>query len=384
MNRAESFDNSKLTNSENAAQNMMKKRRDPKSMSIEELEDYINKNKSKLRNMDDGNNLTTNNKSLNSSFQSQKNTNLSFNINNLMENKFGIMKKISDNINPSSCKENNLNQMPLSFSPKNDNKNLFSVNNFLQKQDHNNQINNINPFLKSTNEDDMSKYKIPQINLPLQSHLNPNINQSSNNNILSLMQNQIQNSSNHTNTNNNNTNSAAASNYLKTLQEKIKSLSLENEELKTSFVQINEILEKERKEFTEKIQNENDKFLELEQSLRNQLQEYENENKLLGNELDEMKIKISFLNTNMNLLENEKERHLDQNALDKESFQERINNLFNDVENRKLDLVGLQKENLMLKEKCNQMKEMNLKMEKEREDLLSVHKYKIFINLLRI
>jgi hypothetical protein len=146
------------------------KRRDPKNMTMEELDEYINKNKIKLKQQDEN--------KPNNSFQSQKNYSFI--------DAPKSLNKTSDNIKIESDKHMSMNY-------------------------------NYNPFLKDTNTSNISCE-----------------NNSDNEEKYKFKSNQSLKDSNF----------SAANNYLKALQEKIKILTLENEEVKKNFIDVSEILEK--------------------------------------------------------------------------------------------------------------------------------------------
>ncbi len=58
---------------------------------------------------------------------------------------------------------------------------------------------------------------------------------------------------------------------------------------------------------------------------------------------------MSLLNTNITMLENEKDRHLEQNAVDKMNLQEQIENLIKISEEDKKRLLSLSNENNQLR-----------------------------------
>jgi chromosome segregation ATPase len=151
--------------------------------------------------------------------------------------------------------------------------------------------------------------------------------------------------------NNTATNSASATNnYIKALQDKIKSLQQENEDVKKSFIDVSELLEKERSDFQTKLIREVNNTLENEKSLKRDIEELMADNRLLSENYNELKVKLSLLNTNVNLLENEKERHLEQNAMDKQNLQEEIQNLMQMGDDDKRRLLNLNNENGMLRQ----------------------------------
>lgn len=330
---------------------MTRRRKDPKSMTTEELEEYINRNRN-----------DSNNKSLNSSFQSQKN-NLSFTAGNILNN---LNKK-----NEFDSNSNNITNNELSKNLEGLNYNYSNVNNpFLMNNTHNtNGTNTQNLNVVSSNFQNFKNSSTPYLNTnasnisidPMsdgeekylkfkQKVLPPSFNNPNN----SFSNNNLDNSLIGGNKNSNQ-NSTAANNYLKALQEKVKVLQTENDELKKIFIEVSELLEKERSEFQKKLLNEVNKTTELEKSLKNELISYENENKQLNNEINELQVKISLMNTNMSILENEKGRHLEQNAVDKDNLQNQIDMLIEENEENKERLISVSNENNLLREKLTRV-----------------------------
>ena len=96
--------------------------------------------------------------------------------------------------------------------------------------------------------------------------------------------------------------------YIQELESKINYLENENEELKRNFAQLSELLEKERNEQQNKIQ---------EILYRNE-QKFLADNKNLLKQIDDLKLQDSINKTHISMLNSEKERHIEQNAIDKE------------------------------------------------------------------
>ena len=91
-------------------------------------------------------------------------------------------------------------------------------------------------------------------------------------------------------------NSKSASEYLNSLHLKMRELTNENQELKYNFIQVNEILEKEKSDFNKK---------------------------------------INILNSSIEILEKEKAKHIQQNIIEKENYENIIQSLKN--ENNKMN-----------------------------------------------
>jgi len=89
--------------------------------------------------------------------------------------------------------------------------------------------------------------------------------------------------------------------------------------------------------------------------LKNNLRELENDNKILADNYNELKMKISLMSTNINILENEKDRHLEQNAIDKQNLEEQIDSLLKSSEENKMRIVTLSNENNNLKNQISKV-----------------------------
>jgi hypothetical protein len=390
----------------------LKKRKDPKSMTTEELEEYINRNKS--------------DKSFNSSFHSQKNLNYSFTgglrkdkdkekeneslINNnevnsklggLNYNYLGTSSTSNFNTNlAQGANTNNLNNTSILANTNNlamnNVNNPFLMNNAsnLENQKNNNlnasnlnlnnqsinmpptspyareqlntQTSNISNDHISDGEDKYLKFKPKQYNVNSTPSLNNsinNFNNSPNKNLTTFNPGSSNTSSTYQgaqtvtqNTNSPSLNSNAASNYLKSLQEKTKFLSQENEELKKNFVEVSEMLEQERSDYQKKLLNEINKTTELEKGLKSEISSLENENKSLVDEVNELRRKLSLLNSNLSILESEKGRHLEQNAVEKENLQNEISGLYQENDDFKKRINSLSNENEILREKLDKVR----------------------------
>ncbi len=81
----------------------------------------------------------------------------------------------------------------------------------------------------------------------------------------------------------------------------------------------------------------------------------EKENKNLNDNYNEIYMKLSLMNTNMMILEKEKGRHLEVNAVEKEKFQVQIENLFIQNEEAEKIIQNTNIENQGLYEKINKV-----------------------------
>lgn len=103
------------------------------------------------------------------------------------------------------------------------------------------------------------------------------------------------------------------------------------------------------------MQNETTNFTNMEMKLRNQIAELEKENKNLNDSYNEIYMKLSLMNTNMMILEKEKGRHLEVNAVEKEKFQAQIENLMIQNEEAEKIIQNVNSENQSLYEKLNKV-----------------------------
>lgn len=150
--------------------------------------------------------------------------------------------------------------------------------------------------------------------------------------------------------------------YVKELEAKVENLYNENEELKNNFRQLSQILEKERNEFNNRLQ----------EILRNQELKFMEQSKALLKQIDDLKLENSISKTNLTILNSEKERHIEQNAIDKEYYEGQINNLIKENEELKLEM----------KEKVNNFSSVIKEQEKslENEYKIQLKSYKEIIN----
>ena len=91
--------------------------------------------------------------------------------------------------------------------------------------------------------------------------------------------------------------------YVKELEAKVENLYNENEELKNNFQKLSQILEKERIEFNNRLQ----------EILRSQEMKFMEDNKSLLKQIDDLKLENSISKTNLTILNSEKERQYRQN-----------------------------------------------------------------------
>ena len=177
--------------------------------------------------------------------------------------------------------------------------------------------------------------------------------------------------------------------YVKELEAKVENLYNENEELKNNFQKLSQILEKERIEFNNRLQ----------EILRSQEMKFMEDNKSLLKQIDDLKLENSISKTNLTILNSEKERHIEQNAIDKEYYEGQIKNLIKENEELKQEMkVKVSNFSSVIKEQEKSLeneykiqlksyKEIINRNEKEKKDLIKkyetkLHELQIKINRL--
>ena len=80
---------------------------------------------------------------------------------------------------------------------------------------------------------------------------------------------------------------------------------------------------------------------ELEKHLRYEISLLKEENLKLGQSFQTISSEYSILKNSYNLIEKEKARHLEQNAIDKEDFKIRIKDINKENQNLKLEITKL-------------------------------------------
>ena len=360
--------------------NITKRKKNPRDMTIEELEEYIQKNKNKNYNP-----YNTESRSLNSSFTSNNhfglfnekfkenfdnNSNKSFhqktfsvgknniqneevlnkenkdvNVNNITNNnnfenknnnKFTLIENIVQNSpfikSNSSSKNNTLNTISKEEENLNKNQNNFNYQN-------NNNLNN-NNFTNPLNNSAQKPFNSFNFYSNIINKQNE-FNNTNNNNLNSYNSNNTQSTINNSENNNLNTNSKAINDYIKSLQEKIKFLENENEELKKNYFQISARYDTERTLNLNKTNSNN------------------NENELIKKN-SEFQIQLNLCQKNISMLEIEKNRHLEQNAIDKENFMneiEKLKNINNEL-------------NEKYNNKCEEFDKIRAQYENERNEMI--------------
>lgn len=114
-------------------------------------------------------------------------------------------------------------------------------------------------------------------------------------------------------------NSKAASEYIKTLQDKIQKIQKENSDLKKELVKLNKLLSKERNERNDPNFTSSDNKSQIDQLLI--------ENQKLFHENESLKQNFSFLQEKINLLENEKKKHIEKALQEKDMLSNTIYDL---------------------------------------------------------
>lgn len=163
------------------------------------------------------------------------------------------------------------------------------------------------------------------------------------------------------------------------LEIRVKELEKENAELKRNFNQLTELIQKERKDFQNK----------LVQTISDNEKKFMEDNKKLIKQIDELKIKDSINQTNLNLLKSEKERHIEQNAVDKEYYEEKIKNLKNEnlelkdeIKNKVSNINQILKEQedgivSEFEQQIKNLKEILNRSEKEKKDIIKKYENKL-------
>ena len=347
------------------------RKKNPRDMTVQELDEYIKKNKQK-------NYIPyhTESKSLNSSFTSNNN--------------FGYFKETKTNKNQILNSENrNLKttsfQQNIEIEKVIKNKKL-NENNIKKEDDkiikNNNNINNTpqlsnlikdfiknSPFIKNNtssrintlnNEENENNFKSSDVIKQKYLNYSPNIEQNKRfnntfegnmpNNFFKWEQTSLPN--NNININNikmkyqidNNYNpNLNMTNNVKLLQEQIKQLINENEMLKQSLNNLQSILESERN--------------------NRELNKNINEEELIKRNND-LQLQLNIQLQNINLLEKEKNKHIEQNAIDKENYLNEINSL-----KEQLSILNNQ-----FKEKCEEYEKIRNQFENERNEMIETMK----------
>ena len=303
------------------------RKKNPRDMTVQELDEYIKKNRQK-------NYIPyhTESKSLNSSFSSNNNfgyfnetkTNKEKNLNsenrnlklisfpqqNIEIEKIITNKKLNENNikkeNDNIIKKNNINNPPQLSNLIKD----FVKNSPFIKNNTSSRINTLN------NEENENDFKSTEVIKQKYLNYSPNSEQKKifnntfqgnlRNNILKWEQTSLPNNNININNikmkyqidNNNYNSNLNITNNVKSLQEQIKQLINENEMLKQNLNNIQSILESERN--------------------NRELNKNINEEELIKRNND-LQLQLNIQLQNINLLEKEKNKHIEQNAIDKEN-----------------------------------------------------------------
>lgn len=141
-------------------------------------------------------------------------------------------------------------------------------------------------------------------------------------------------------------NSKAGSDYLKSLQEKIKTLEKENNELKSNFIKISEMLSNERN--SKNINNKANNICDICDKRQDILIQ---ENKKLRDENEETKKETSLLQKQIKILEQDKQQHIEQSVQEKDILNNTISTLRSQLE-------SLNSKYLII---CNKLQSLNEK-----------------------
>lgn len=346
-------------------------RKNPKEMSLEELEQYILRNRS---NNQISNKYCTD-KALTEVDTNSRNINRNIAINSATYNDYNE-KNCEDN--PSRLKSSN-NMLQSNFSSQMDINRYSNVynpfianssemegkeanitHNDLNHTDLSNvcQENNLKTFYK--HQSNMKDYDI--------------LIENKNNNNLKI--DKIPSLKNLTDVPLSNFKSNAAQNAISSYQLKINTLELRNKTLEDEVLKLRELHSIEKKKLNEDYYLLKNKENESEETLIKRL----NQNDLLietkNKELNEAKNMISYLNRVTTMLEQEKERHLEQNAKEKEDYLIENELLRVELNELKSSYNNLNQEYDDLKNNNQSYKDLGEKMRRENERLkLLIHHY---------
>ena len=169
------------------------------------------------------------------------------------------------------------------------------------------------------------------------------------------------------------------SQYIQELESKISFLQSQNSELQSNYRALTSLLEKERAEFQSRLMktvNDSEKKI------------YE-DNKTLLKQIEDLKLQNSLQQTNMSILTSEKERHIEQNAIDKEYYENQILNLQKENELLKKEMKEKTKNfsNIIsqqqysmeqdIKLQIKNYKDMLTRSEKDKKDIIKKYENKI-------
>ena len=321
------------THSSNAFDFAKTRRKNPKDMSIQELEEYIQRN----RNRNNNNQLRFNNHNMNNSFQAYNHHFALFdtqsNVNSMCANPNNSKDKDDDICSSASKHHQHQRSFQLQSQYNDNNTTANEAISFANTNANTNTNNNISTTTTTLikdfiNNSPYTSYRnITTIN-PTNTNSNsntPTTNVTSPNPIESL-------------------NSKAATNYIKSLRDKIKELSLENDELKDKL---------NSRSICGGNANNNMNNPLLPQSATNTI-----------NNDDSLQMQINILNKNLQLVEKERQRHIEQNAIEKAKFVEEINMLKNELE-----VV-----NGKYNDKVDEYEKMKMQFESERSEMIETMK----------
>ena len=362
----------KLNLNSSAEFSSFNRKKNPRDMTVQELDEYIKKNRQK-------NYIPyhTESKSLNSSFSS--NNNFGY-FNETKTNKDKNLNSENRNLKTTSFPQQNIEiEKSMTNKKLNENKIKKDNENIIKKNNINNppQLSNLiqdfvknSPFIKNNtsnrintmnNEENENKFKSSEEIKQKYLNYSPNSEQNKifnntfqgnlQNNFLKWEQTSLPNNNININNikmkykidNNNYNSNINLTNNVKSLQEQIKQLINENEMLKQNLNNIQSILESERNN------------RELNKNIK--------EEELLKRNND-LQLQLNIQLQNINLLEKEKNRHIEQNAIDKENYLNEINTL-----KEQLSIINNQ-----YKEKCEESEKIRNQFENERNEMIETMK----------
>lgn len=326
-------------------------RKNPKEMTIEELEEYILKNK----------------------------------VSNHESNKYSSEKALTEVGNYSR----NLNrEIPINDTSFNDNKGdrnyeenpsrLKSSHNMLQSnlssQMEINKFSNVfNPFIANSSEIDTKEVnpeKIDSVKSRSRAFLENSLTTNDQNKINNrALEDDQSNQPIKTELITSKGKSNAAKNALSAYQEKIANLELRNRNLEEEISKLRELNTNERRKFNEDFYQFKNRENHSEEMLIKRLNESENLLESMKRELNGASNKINYLNRVTSMLEQEKERHLEQNAKEKEDHIIEIESLSSELNELKGLYRNISQENDELRNSNKSNSDLTEKLRRENERL---------------
>lgn len=166
--------------------------------------------------------------------------------------------------------------------------------------------------------------------------------------------------------------SKAYSTAMKALQDRIKQLERETGHCNEQSKLIERTLEEEREKLQKKFLEELGRCSEIEKQVRSQLQEEQDKLTQAKHEIVELTQNKDFMMKQIQQIEREKERHLEQNTEEKELWRKEKNELLKKIEesNKKVKDAKSEKEGLMqnIKEISEKFENLDKQFERTKKD----------------